>query len=131
MKELRLICNSLKGANRVFGVFPFVRDGKSDHVKRFGETVGYKDTAMEISSSGLESIAIFDQHSSQHPNFYDTTHYRLRTVHHIYLMKILIEYAIKNNKLFFISSHLKFVVENDIRFLSYGDCCLFMGAMRG
>ena len=100
MKELRLICNSLKGANRVFGVFSFVRDGKADHVKRFGETVGYKDTAMEISSSGLESIAIFDQHSSQHPNFYDTTHYRLRTVHHIYLMKILIEYAIKNNKLF-------------------------------
>jgi ribose-phosphate pyrophosphokinase len=100
MKELRLICNSLKGANRIFGVFPFVRDGKADHVKRFGETVGYKDTAMEISSSGLEAIAIFDQHSSQHPNFYDTTHYRLRTVHHIYLMRILIEYVMKHNNSF-------------------------------
>ncbi len=98
IKELRLICNSVKGsAARVFGVFPFVRDGKSDHVKRFGETVAYKDVAMEISSSGLEVIAIFDQHSSQHPSFYDTTHYRLRTVHHVYLMRILIEYAIKHS----------------------------------
>jgi ribose-phosphate pyrophosphokinase len=97
IKELRLICNSIKGANRIFGVFPFVRDGKSDHVKRFGETVAYKDTAMEISSSGLEIISIFDQHSSQHPSFYDTTHYRLRMVHHVYLMKILIEYAMKNS----------------------------------
>lgn len=100
IKELRLICNSIKGANRVFGVFPFVRDGKSDHVKRFGETVAYKDTAMEISSSGLEIISIFDQHSSQHPNFYDTTHYSLKKVHHVYLMRILIEYAMKHNKLF-------------------------------
>ncbi len=100
MKELRLICSSLKGANRIFGVFPFVRDGKSDHVKRFGENPAYKDTAMEISSSGLEVISIFDQHSSQHPNFYDTTHYRLRTVHHVYLMKILIEYALKHSKSF-------------------------------
>ncbi len=100
MKELRLICSSLKGANRIFGVFPFVRDGKSDHIKRFGENAAYKDTAMEISSSGLEVISIFDQHSSQHPSFYDTTHYRLRTVHHVYLMKILIEYALKNSKSF-------------------------------
>ena len=100
MKELRLICDSLKGANRVFGVFPFVRDGKSDHIKRFGENAAYKDTAMELSSSGLEVIAIFDQHSSQHPSFYDTSHYRLRTVHHIYLMKILIEYAMKHSKMF-------------------------------
>ncbi|MFA6301425.1 MAG: ribose-phosphate diphosphokinase [Candidatus Paceibacterota bacterium] len=93
-KELRLIVRSIRGsAARVFGVFPFVRDGKSDHVKRFGETVAYKDTAMEISSSGLDVISIFDQHSSQHPSFYDTTHYRLRTVHHVYLMKILIEYV--------------------------------------
>jgi ribose-phosphate pyrophosphokinase len=95
IKELRLICNAVKGsAARVFGVFPFVRDGKSDHIKRFGETVAYKDTALELSSSGLEVIAIFDQHSSQHPSFFDTTHYRLRTVHHVYLMRILIEYAI-------------------------------------
>jgi ribose-phosphate pyrophosphokinase len=100
MKELRLICDSLKGANRVFGVFPFVRDGKSDHVKRFGENVAYKDTAMEISSSGLEVIAIFDQHSSQHPSFFDTSHYRLRTVHHVYLMRILIEYAMQHSDLF-------------------------------
>ncbi|MEI6580894.1 MAG: ribose-phosphate diphosphokinase [bacterium] len=99
MKELRLTSNSVKSANRVFGVFPFVRDGKSDHIKRFGETVAYKDTAMEISSSGLEIIAIFDQHSSQHPSFYDTTHYRLRTVHHVYLMKILIEYAMEHDEI--------------------------------
>ena len=97
MKELRLICNSIKGANRIFGVFPFVRDGKSDHVKRFGENVAYKDTAMEISSSGVEVISIFDQHSGQHPSFYDTTNYRLRTVHHVYLMKILIEHVMKNS----------------------------------
>ncbi len=100
MKELHLICSSIRGAARVFGVFPFVRDGKSDHVKRFGETVAYKDTAMQISNSGLEVIAIFDQHSSQHPSFYDTTHYRLRTVHHVYLMKVLIEYAMSHSDLF-------------------------------
>lgn len=94
LKELRLIVDSIRGsASRIFGVFPFVRDGKSDHRKRFGETVAYKDTALQISSSGLEVIAIFDQHSAQHPYFYDTTHYRLRKVHHIYLMRILIEYA--------------------------------------
>lgn len=97
IKELRLICNSLTSASRVFGVFPFVRDGKSDHVKQFGESAGYKDTAMEISSSGLEMIAIFDQHSSQHTGFYDTTHYRLRAVHHVYLMKILIEYVMERS----------------------------------
>ncbi|RPI78906.1 MAG: ribose-phosphate pyrophosphokinase [Desulfobacteraceae bacterium] len=101
IRELRLICGSLRGsASRVFGVFPFVRDGKSDHVKRFGETVAYKDTAMEISSSGLDIIAIFDQHSSQHPSFYDTTHYRLRTVHHLYLMRILIEYVMAQSSRF-------------------------------
>lgn len=95
VKELRLICDSIRGcASRVFGVFPFVRDGKSDHIKRFGEPVAYRDTALQISSSGMEAIAIFDQHSSQHPCFYDTTHYRLRTVHHVYLMRILIEYAL-------------------------------------
>lgn len=101
LKELRLICRSINGsAGRIFGVFPFVRDGKSDHIKRFGETVAYKDTALEISSSGLEVIGIFDQHSSQHPSFYDTTHYKLRTVHHVYLMRILIEYAKENINLF-------------------------------
>lgn len=101
VRELRQICGTIRGsAARVFGVFPFVRDGKSDHVKRFGETVAYKDTAMEISSSGLDIIAIFDQHSSQHPYYYDTTHYRLRTVHHIYLMRILIEYAIAHSEMF-------------------------------
>ena len=94
LKELRLICDSIRGcASRVFGVFPFVRDGKSDHVKRFGEPVAYKNTAMRISSAGLSVISIFDQHSGQHPGFYDTTHYRLKTVHHIYLMRILIEYV--------------------------------------
>lgn len=101
IKELRLIVGSIRGsATRVFGVFPFVRDGKSDHIKRFGESVAYKDTAMEISSSGLDAIAIFDQHSSQHPSFYDTTHYRLRTVHHVYLMRILVEYAMAHDDLF-------------------------------
>lgn len=101
IKELRLICNSIRGcASRIFGVFPFVRDGKSDHVKRFGEPVAYKDTAMEISNSGVDVIAIFDQHSSQHPSFFDTTHCRLRTVHHIYLMRILIEYVMTNSSLF-------------------------------
>lgn len=101
IKELRLIVNSIRGsASRVFGVFPFVRDGKSDHIKRFGETVAYKDTALELSSSGLEVIAIFDQHSSQHPYYYDTTHYRLKIVHHVYLMKLLIEYALNHQKLF-------------------------------
>lgn len=100
VRELRQTYNSVKGATRVYGVHPFVRDGKSDHIKRYGENVAYKDTAMEISSSGLEVIAIFDQHSSQHPSFYDTTHYRLKTVHHVYLMKILIEYAIKHSDLF-------------------------------
>lgn len=91
--ELRLICDSVRSASRVFGVFPFVRNGKSDHVKKFGESVSYKNTAMQISSSGVNTIAIFDQHSSQHPGFYDTTHYRLKTIHHIYLMRILIEFA--------------------------------------
>lgn len=101
IRELRRIVGSIRGsAARVFGVFPFVMDGKSDHVKRFGETVAYKDTAMEISSSGLDAIAIFDQHSSQHPSFYDTTHYRLRIVHHVYLMRILIEYAVAHSDLF-------------------------------
>jgi ribose-phosphate pyrophosphokinase len=101
VRELRLIYGTIRGsASRVFGVFPFVMNGKSDHVKRFGETVAYKDTALEISSSGLDAIAIFDQHSSQHPYFYDTTHYRLRTVHHIYLMRILIEYAMTHRDQF-------------------------------
>lgn len=101
LKELRLICDSIRGcASRIFGVFPFVRDGKSDHVKRFGEPVAYKDTAMQISSSGIDAAVIFDQHSSQHPYFFDTTHYRLRTVHHIYLMRILIEYAMAHSDIF-------------------------------
>jgi len=101
LKELRLIVDSTRGsATRVFGIFPFVRDGKSDHHKRFGETVAYKDTAMQISSSGLERICIFDQHSSQHPSFYDTTHYRLRTVDHVYLMKILIDHTKAHSDLF-------------------------------
>lgn len=101
VRELRLICNSIRGsASRIFGVFPFVRDGKSDHVKRFGETVAYKDTAMEISSSGLDVITIFDQHTSQHPFYYDTMHYRLRTVHHVYLIRILIEYAMAHSEQF-------------------------------
>lgn len=101
VRELRLICGTIRGcASRIFGVFPFVRDGKSDHIKRFGETTAYKDTAMEISSSGLDAVAIFDQHSSQHPCFYDTTHYRLRTVHHIYLMRILVEYILEQRNQF-------------------------------
>lgn len=93
IKELRLICSTLAGAARVFGVFPFVSDGKSDHQKKFGEPVNYKDTAMEISSAGFDTIAIFDQHTPQHPYYYDTIHYRLNTVHHVYLMRILIEFA--------------------------------------
>ena len=101
IKELRLICDSIGGcASRIFGVFPFVRDGKSDHAKRFGEPVAYKDTALQLSSSGLNAAAIFDQHSSQHPYFYDTTNYRLRTIHHIYLMRILIEYARDHNNFY-------------------------------
>ena len=93
MEELRLLCDSIRGASRIFGVFPFVKTGKSDHVKKFGEPVAYKNTAMLISSSGLSVIAIFDQHSAQHPGFFDTTHYTLKTIHHLYLMRILIEYA--------------------------------------
>ncbi len=101
IKELEMICDSVKGsASRIFGVFPFVRDGKSDHFKRYGETVAYKRAAMDISSSGLEVIAVFDQHSSQHPSFYDTTHYQLKKVHHLYLMRILIEYAMKHKDSF-------------------------------
>ncbi len=97
--ELRLIVSSIRGsASRVFGVFPFVRSGKSDHIKRFGETVGYKDVADQISSSGLDVIAIFDQHSAQHPFFYNTTHYNLKTVQHVYLMRILIEHAMARKK---------------------------------
>lgn len=98
--ELELLCDSIQGASRIFGVFPFVRDGKSDHVKRFGEPVAYKNTAMRISASGLSTISIFDQHSSQHPGFYDTKHYRLKTVHHVYLMRILIEYVMAHADLF-------------------------------
>lgn len=94
--EVRRFCNNIKGsASRIFGVFPFIRDGKSDHPKRFGEPVSYKDTAELISSSGLDLIAIFDQHTSQHPCFYNTTHYSLKTVHHIYLMRILVEHVKK------------------------------------
>jgi len=100
IKELKLLCSSLQGASRIFGVFPFVRDGKSDHQKRFGESIAYKDTAMDISRCGLSAISIFDQHSSQHPGFYDTTHYRLKTVHHIYLMRILIEWAKAHSDLY-------------------------------
>jgi len=101
IKELRLMCRSIRGsANRIFGVFPFVRDGKSDHIKCFGETPAYQDTAMQISCCGVDSIAIFDQHSAQHPSFYDTTHYRLKIVHHVYLMRILIEYAMRHKDSF-------------------------------
>lgn len=100
IEELQLICNTIKGsASRIFGIFPFIRTGKSDHIKRFGETPAYKNTAMQISASGLETIAIFDQHSSQHPSFYDTYNYKLK-VHHIYLMKILIEYVMKHSDMF-------------------------------
>jgi len=100
LTELELLCSAIHGASRIFGVFPFVRDGKSDHAKRFGEPVAYKNTAMRISSSGLSVISIFDQHSSQHPGFYDTKYYRLETVHHIYLMRILIEYVKDHRDLF-------------------------------
>jgi ribose-phosphate pyrophosphokinase len=101
IKELQLICGTVKGsASRIFGVFPFVRDGKSDHVKQFGETVAYNDTAFQVSSSGLKIVAIFDQHSSQHPNSYDTRHYQLEKVYHIYLMRILIEYAEAHSDMF-------------------------------
>jgi len=93
IRELRLICNTIQNASRVFGVFPFVRDGKSDHAKRFGESIAYQVTAQSISSSGLEAISIFDQHSSQHQYYYDIVHYRLRYVHHLYLMRLLIETA--------------------------------------
>jgi len=93
IRELRLICNTIQNAGRLFGIFPFVRDGKSDHTKRFGEAVAYKVTADDISSSGIELAAIFDQHSSQHPMAFDTMHYRLRHVHHLYMMRLCIEYA--------------------------------------
>ena len=95
--ELRRLCNSVQGAARIFGVFPFVRDGKSDHTKRHGESVAYEETAFQISSSGIEVVAIFDQHSSQHPGFYDKRHYNLRKVHHVYLMRVLIEYALAHS----------------------------------
>lgn len=98
--EMGLICDSLRGAARIFGVFSFVGTGKSDHIKMFGEPTAYEETAFQISSSGLEVAAIFDQHSSQHPGFYDIRHYRLRTVHHIYLMRILIEYAMAHSSEF-------------------------------
>lgn len=100
IRELKLLCRTCQSASRIFGVFPFIKDGKSDHVKRFGEPIAYKDTAMEISNSGLSVISIFDQHSSQHPGFFDTMHYRLKTVHHIYLMRILIEYAKEHDEEF-------------------------------
>jgi ribose-phosphate pyrophosphokinase len=96
LHELRLICNSIQNATRIFGVFPFVRDGKSDHAKRFGEAIAYEETAYSISTSGVEMIAIFDQHSSQHPMAYDKKSHALKYVHHIYLMRLLIEYAQKN-----------------------------------
>jgi ribose-phosphate pyrophosphokinase len=98
VKELRLACNSLKSSspNRVFGVLPFVPYGKSDHATRFGDSIGYAVTTANISESGLEAIAIFDQHSAQHPYFFDTSHHRLHTVHHLYMMRILIEFAQQN-----------------------------------
>jgi ribose-phosphate pyrophosphokinase len=100
IQELKIICNTMQGsASRMFGVFPFVRNGKSDHAKRFGEPISYKVTAADISDSGLKSIAIFDQHSTQHVMAYDTEHTKLERVHHIYLMRLLIE---------FVRQHLKY-----------------------
>jgi ribose-phosphate pyrophosphokinase len=93
--ELTRIYESLQTTQRVFGVFPFVRDGKSDHPKRFGEVAAYKNTAEAISSSGVEAAVIFDQHSTQHQLIFDTNHHRLKTVHHIFLLRLLIEYAQK------------------------------------
>lgn len=98
-EEFLQIVDSIQGAARIFGVFPFVGTGKSDHPKRFGEPIAYKITADLISQSGIDLAVIFDQHTSQHPYFYDTKHHRLHTVHHLYLMRILIEYA---------RDHLKF-----------------------
>ena len=100
LKEYKLILDSVDGANRKYGVLSFVRDGKSDHIKRYGEQAAYKNTAMEISRAGADLIAIFDQHTSQHPYYYDTIHYRLRKVHHIYLMRILIEFIMEQTDSF-------------------------------
>ena len=93
MGEFLQIVDSIQGASRIFGVFPFVGTGKADHPKRFGDPITYKITADLISQSGIDLGVIFDQHTSQHPYFYDTKHHRLHTVHHLYLMRILIEYA--------------------------------------
>jgi ribose-phosphate pyrophosphokinase len=97
IEELKVICNTLEGsASRVFGVFPFVKNGKSDHQKRHGEPITYKSTAEVISESGVENIAIFDQHTPEHVMAYETRHTNLKKVHHIYLMRLLIEYALAN-----------------------------------
>lgn len=98
IREFRSICNTIQNAGRIFGVFPFIRDGKSDHAKRFGEAISYEIVAHDISSSGVELIAIFDQHTSVHPSLFNTLHYRLKHVHHLYLMRILIEYVVNNIK---------------------------------
>jgi ribose-phosphate pyrophosphokinase len=95
IEELTQICGTAQNSRRIFGVFPFVRNGKSDHPKRYGEAVGYKKTAEDISSSGIEVGAIFDQHTTLHTGFFDTEHHRLRIVHHIFLLRLLIEYAQK------------------------------------
>ncbi|MDD5290300.1 MAG: ribose-phosphate diphosphokinase [Patescibacteria group bacterium] len=94
--ELTRICGSVQNySRRIFGIFPFVRDGKSDHQKRFGEVVAFENTAEAISSSGIDVATIFDQHTTQHPSIFDTRHHRLKTVHHIFLLRLLIEYAQK------------------------------------
>lgn len=94
MGEFLQLVDSVQGAARIFAVFPFVGTGKGDHQKIFGEPVPYAITAHQISSSGIDLAVIFDQHTSEHPYFYDKRHYRLLNYpHHIYLMRILIEYA--------------------------------------
>jgi len=97
--ELKRIINAVSNASRICGIFPFVKDGKADHVKRYGEAVSYEVVAHDISSSGIEVAAIFDQHTTQHPYFYDKIHYRLRTVHHLFIMKVLIEHAQQSNNM--------------------------------
>lgn len=95
IEELAQICGTAQNSRRIFGVFPFVRNGKSDHSKRYGEAIGYKRTAEDISSSGIEVATIFDQHTTQHPGFYDTEHHKLKIVHHLFMLRLLIEYAQK------------------------------------
>lgn len=84
-------------AGRITGVFPFLGYCKADHQKRYGEVVSIKEIANELSVCGFDQLLLFDLHQKFIVNYF-SHFFGLRSVEQVYLMRLLIEYAIENIK---------------------------------